>query len=503
MHCRFILLIYTSVLLASFVGAQAGPTVPGTSWVYPYIDEIRLIEPVPPFFVMTGPYERLDLARWLARIEATPAPNWRARWLRGMLRKEFAPEEEFAHDGDFVLVGDALASAYIEREGRFRPGALVGFTAYGRNGLDLWTGFRVTRGGEADHKTQAVEWRDGARASFDYGGLEYRHGIVSVFLGRDEVSWGASRNRGLLFSGSGHSLDMLRFTLATPLLRFTAFQAQLRRGASDPWAESIKRYVAAHRVEVLVSKTFNFSFSEAVLYGGEGRDFQLGYSLPMAAFYAEQWNSEEEDNILIGSGFGLVFPGCAEVRGEVLFDDFQIDPGSEPNEVGLGLEVRAVNPLVRVGSVLGLSYHLVTNRTYGHKVSWNRFVQEGVLIGYPDGPDGDRLGASASFALGEPYWLKISYERVRQGEGRVSDPQEEPGRHLRFPSGIVETKNSFLAELAWRPCWPLYVTADLGWSRAENVGNREGVDHDGFNLALGIQYFLRLTEATTLEQFNR
>ena len=506
MRRRFILLTFAAVLIglpASLVPAEAGPTVPSTSWVYPYFDELRLCEPTPALFIMTGPYARLDLAGWLGRLDATTPSNWRTRWLRGMLRKEFEPEEMFAHDGDFTLVADGIASAYIERDRRFRPGALAGFTVYGRNGLDLWTRFRVTRGGAADHKTQTKEWRGGMRASFDYGGLEYRHGIVSIFLGRDEISWGASRDRGLLFSGSAPSLDMLRFTLTTPLLRFTAFQAQLRRGTADPWPDTIKRYVAAHRVEVLISKVFSLSFSEAVLYGGDGRDFQLGYSLPMAAFYAEQWNSGEEDNILISSDFGLVFPGRAEVRGEVLFDDFQIDEASEPNEVGLGLEVRAVNPLVRVGSILGLSYHLVTNRTYGHRVSWNRFMQEGIVMGYPDGPDGDRLGVSASFTLGEPYWIEARYERVRQGEGKATDPQDEPGRHLRFPSGTVETTNSFLAEIAWRPCWSLYVTADVGWSGTENVGNREGIEHDGYTLALGIQYFIRFTEATTLEQFNR
>lgn len=504
MRRRLLPLISAIGVLAALGAADAGPTVPSTSWIYPYFDEIRLSETAPAFFVMTGPYGRLELADWLGRLEkGSPAANWRARWLRGMLAQELAPETAFARDGDFLLVWDALASAYLERDRRFRPGLLAGFTAYGRSGLDLWTKFRITGDAAADHKTQTAEWRSGMRASFDYGGVEYRRGIVSLFLGRDEVSWGASRSRGLLFSGSAPSLDMLRFTLTTPLLRFTTFQAQLRRGRDDPWSDAIKRYVAAHRVEVLVSKTFNFSFSEAVLYGGEGRDFELGYSVPLASFYAEQWNSEEEDNILISSDFGLVFPGCVEVRGEVLFDDFQIDEASEPNEVALGLEVRAVNPLVRVGSVLGLSYHLVTNRTYGHKVAWNRFMQEGIVMGYPDGPDGDRLSASASFALGQPCWLNLGYERVRQGEGRATDPQDELGTHLRFPSGVVETVDSLFVEIAWRPCWPLYVTAGLGWSGTDNVGNRKGVDHDGYHLALGLQYSFRLTEATTLEQFTR
>lgn len=494
MRSSFLWLILAAVIAATWDGAYARATVPGTSWVYPYFDELRLREDTPAFFVMTGPYLRADVAGWLGRGgRNTVFLSRRARWLDRMLRQELGPELTLGQSGDLVVTCEGALSSCLETDRKAKPQVLLTFAAQGKQGLDLWGRFRASANAAREHKTETRPWRENLRASFDYGGIGYTRSAFSLFVGRDEASWGLSRRGGLLLSGSAPSMDMVKASLSTGSFRLTTFHSQLRRGDGDPWDAGVRRYVCGHRLEVVAGKRFNFSLSEVVLYGGEGRTVELGYLNPLAPFYAEQWNSGWEDNILAACDCALLFPGRAEVRCEVMLDDFQVDEGSEPHEVAVGLDVRAVNPLLREWSLVGCSYSLVTNRTYGHRVAWNRFMQEGAVMGYPGGPDGDRLEAWASLALGDPYLVTLGYQLVRRGEGRASDSQAEPAKSLRFPSGVVENAHTLAAELAWHPSYHVRVKAKAAWSRTFNAGNLEDNDDRAATLGLWVEYALRST----------
>ena len=502
------------LLLLAVTAAYGAPTEPSSSWVYAYFDEWRLTADCCPVFAMTAPYDRVDLAQWLmedcaARVRETG----RNLWLLHMLRREFEPERPLTEadlrlrrKGEWKLdrsvwMFDSAVSSRFKTDEKPRPEVLARFLLYTGQGLNFWTSLRTTANAPGDHKVETRPWKDRWRSSFDYGGVGYRRGNVSLFLGRDEVSWGASRDRGLLFSGTAPAMDMVKLAYRSKHVLFTSFHSQLRRGPTDPWAASVRRYVSAHRLEFLVRR-LDFSIAEAAIYGGDGRDFELGYLNPLAPFYAEQWNLGDNDNILLGGDFSYLFPGYAEVRGELVVDDFQIDPGSEPNEMGFGLAADAVNPLYAGGSVVGASYFRIANRTYGHAVPWNRFTQEGRMMGYPDGPDGDRFEIWSSVAsdrlscgVCDQFSLRIAYSLRRQGQGRVTDSQVEPGRRTKFPSGTVETTQAVAAELSWRPSYPLLVKGTVGWSRTENAGNTWGQTHDGFEFTLNLTYNLRFAQA--------
>jgi hypothetical protein len=160
--------------------------------------------------------------------------------------------------------------------------------------------------------------------------------------------------------------------------------------------------------------------------------------------------------------------------------------------LAFGLNATALNPLSPANSMVGLAYYLATNRTYGHIVHWNRFTQDGKVMGFPAGPDGDRFEAWSSAAFGEAYLAKLTYVLARRGEGRVDDSQLLPGRALRFPSGTVESTHTVSAEFCWRPCRAFEVAAAAEWWKATNAGNIEGRDDDGLRLVASLTYDLRL-----------
>jgi len=473
--------------------AEAAPTEPGTSWVCQYFDELRLLSPGEACFVLTGPCERLDLARWVERqgVGGGSAAS-REQWLAAMLSRELAPEICRDASGVPVWVLDASLGGGLEGERKPVAEDMLRAWVYLPGGLALWTSMRTTANAPDDHRVETRPWRDRWRASLDYGGVGYHKGGFSVFAGRDEASWGASRVMGLLFSGAAPTLDMLKLELRSRRVLFTSFHSQLRRSVRDPWAAGVRRFVAAHRLEIIAGKRWDFSVSEAVLYGGEGRGFEPGYLNPLAPFYAEQWNSHRNDNLLVGADVLLRLPGHAEIKGEVVVDDFQVDPGPEPNKLGFGLAINAVNPLVGERSMVGFSYFWIADGSYGLALPWNRFVEEGKVMGFPGGPDGDRLEAWSSWAPLNSVALQAGYSLTRQGAGRIAESQDGGGFNITFTSGAVERTHSVTAGATWRPSYPLRVQALAQWSSRRNVANVRGSTASSFKASLAVTYDLRV-----------
>ena len=319
-------LLVSAAVVCAWSAATGSPTEPTAGWVYPYFRELRLRSPGCPFFVSTGPYERLDVASWLRRgCEGGSPEGARAEWLRGMLDVEYAPEAAAGESASPVVTFVTAPGLGLRTDRRAKPEMLTNLTVYSPKGVSLWTSFRATANAPENHKVGTKQWHGPWRASLDHGGAGYRNGGFSIFLGRDEVSWGASRERGLLFSGAAPSMDMVKFSFTHKNLCFTSLHSQLRSSAADQWAPSVRRFVSAHRLEYLPGRRWGFSLSEAVIYGGEGRGFSLGYLNPMAPFYAEQWNSRSDDNILMAGDVSFLLPGRIDVRAEVVVDDFQLD----------------------------------------------------------------------------------------------------------------------------------------------------------------------------------
>jgi hypothetical protein len=488
--CRLVVTLALIVSLWTAADSLACPSEPSDSWVYPYLYELRLREPAGGLFLSTGPYDRLQIADWLKSLQPDEQGP-RSTWLYGMLEAEFADEAGVLEAGSGWTGGMQLESRAVT-DSNVTGEALAGFSYYSPLGLCFWTSIRTSVNSEAVHKVETRAWRTRGRSSVDYAGFGFRKNGFLISFARDEVSWGANRRRGLLFSGSAPVFDMLRIAYRTERLSFTSLHTRLRPGRDEEWGDEVRRFVAAHRLEVLPTERLSLSVSEAVIYGGPWRDFEPVYLNPMGIFYAAQWNSERNDNILIAGDFALLFPQGVEIRGEVMFDDFQYDFDTEPHEFGAGLEVTSVNPLRPETSLMGASYYHVRNQTYGHFLPWNRFVHEGGVMGYPDGPDGDRLALWLTFVTPQSISWRIDYSFRRQGEGRAVDIQEEKGPRLKFPSGVVESEHAAGLGVCWRPSLRWLVRAEARYSRVCNRGHRENADEDGWDLAFSTQFDLKL-----------
>jgi hypothetical protein len=116
----------------------------------------------------------------------------------------------------------------------------------------------------------------------------------------------------------------------------------------------------------------------------------------------------------------------------------------------------------------------VTNRTYGHVIALNRFVHEGHVIGYPDGPDGDKLTLWCAAAVPDPLLWTLAYTLRREGEAQATDSLASTGSKEKFPSGVVWRRHSVGLDIVWRPVHMWSVGGRLEWSEDENYEHIEG-----------------------------
>jgi hypothetical protein len=501
------------VAVLAFLGhgpALGTPTELVDSWVYPYLYELRLRNPGCPIFATNRPYERVDVARWLESCYSKGSlADARSVWLYEMLDREFAAEAGLDWAQGTTLVGDFELGARAASNTKAAADGFARASLYIPGGFSIWTSLRISVNDPEAHKTATKLWGDRGRASMEHGGIGYRRGGLSIFFGRNEVSWGATAQEGLLFSGPAPSFDMFKLDFRTKKFGFTTFHSMLRRWAYDDWSDGqvdgfgaceeqdgcceVRRFVAGHRLDFMPTSILAFSVSEAVIYGGQGRTFEPVYLNPLVIFYGEQWNSRWDDNILIAGDFSLLLPQKLEIRGELMIDDFQYDFGSEPHKFAAGLALAAVNPLDPERSLLGGSYFHVRNETYGHHVAWNRFIHDGHVMGYPDGPDTDRFEIWSTLALPPEVNWRADYSYRRQGEGDATDEQlpEEP--RVKFPSGVVEATQRVGLEVSWRPAYAWLLSGRVEYYSKSNAGNVEGLSDDGLRAAVDLRFNVKLS----------
>ena len=106
--------------------------------------------------------------------------------------------------------------------------------------------------------------------------------------GRDYIQWGPLGPGGLLMSSTARSHDHVGFDISMGRFTLRMYQAVL-----DP---SVPRKMAGHRLEIRLPARIYAGISETVLY--TGKDLDWAYLVPFGAFYANQYNEKEDDNIL-------------------------------------------------------------------------------------------------------------------------------------------------------------------------------------------------------------
>jgi hypothetical protein len=192
-----------------------------------------------------------------------------------------------------------------------------------------------------------------------------------------------------------------------------------------------------------------------VLY--TGRDLDWAYLMPFGAFYANQYNESEDDNILWSVDLKVPVTRGLILSGEFLIDDLQYE-SDPPAPHKTGWSVRADGYFTPWGRDLEVSasYTMIDIYTYSHKdslltayVTGNGEKLVDWIIGDQLGPDADRWSVRAATPLHPRALLSAEWIRIRRGEGNdmrqwVWGGDPDPA----FPSGDVTEATVWAAGLS-------------------------------------------------------
>lgn len=442
-------------------------TIPPRSWIYPALrsfETLRLVDLDP-----VSPYSRSEVEFYVDRIlqsmkggdvDLTP----RQEFLLGRLRAEFqgmenSPEKRedspiwtmregkrfFSLD---LAAGGALVKR-VEYEDGEANGLLIPTFLLGMGGaVTFETDYIIRMGPERDGEeeyTRVKDWR-GLTSEYERGYVAFAGNRWRLQLGRDYIQWGPTGPGGLLMSSTARSHDHIAFDLSMGRFTLRMFQAVL-----DSYAP---RRLAGHRLEIRLPARIYAGISETVLY--TNRDFDWAYLVPFGAFYANQYNEKEDDNILWSVDLRVPVTRGLILSGEFLMDDVQYesDPPA-PNK--LGWTIRADALVMPWGHDLEMraSYTRIDIYTYSHKdslltayVTGNGEKAVNTIIGDQLGPDADRWLLRISTPLHPRALLSLEGTWIRRGEGndmRQWEWGEDPDPH--FPSGNVTDERVYAAGL--------------------------------------------------------
>lgn len=492
------------------IGQESLPTY---HWAYYYIDQLFLqindhtLGKKCSLFILNKPYTRREVASWLIGLRKAVEPGQisfgqHSEFLLNRLYQEFSsemtllekkipenklnlalllhPQTEMVHDQAFDVNGQYRVSASLVLGNWLTMATTINNNRSLRNNPLYWG---------------KKKWGQTIYSEQGYARLHWRQ--FELRLGRDFIKWGPGKTGQLLFSDYTRPLDFIGFSAQLKKIKLTYFLANLERKPLDKSLQVqynglyANRYVSAHRLDLrLFRNKLHLGLTEAVLFGGPGRNVEFAYANPFITYFGAVVNDPQK---YIFGGKGNLFADF-EIKvypysklalwTEIMVDDFQVDRGKvadlEPAEWGLLVGGQIADPFGWLGSDFWLEYVRITNRTYNAYVSWERWVSCNRPIGYYLGNDFDRLEARMSHWLNSNLRFYLGVVRMRRGEGRIEKPFDTPweehtledGYHEPFPTGIVEKSLEIPISLVFQPNACFWLSAGAKYTYIQNVENR-------------------------------
>jgi hypothetical protein len=244
--------------------------------------------------------------------------------------------------------------------------------------------------------------------------LQYtgNHGFAR--LGRLKRNWGPFYDRSILLSNNPFAYDALEWQLHTSFFEFRHLFCAFPRRYSyvDTKWQKQDRYFAAHALNFIFGEWASIGVSETVLFSRESGFPDLQFVNPFSIYSVINTNGEGPANLMLGfQGWVHPFTDKITVKGQVVFDDFQVDDKSitdqEPMHWAGDFGIYWVDPLP-----MPLNHHISIEYRYLSKwmytvTSANTFLGErytylGRSLGFQD-IDGDFF-KGAFTAVGNNFW---------------------------------------------------------------------------------------------------
>lgn len=299
-------------------------------------------------------------------------------------------------------------------------------------------------------------WKWDYTADFRRAYMLFRGGRFDALLGRDFLFWGAGYSGSLILSDNSPSFDMILLNARFGPFKFMAFSAMLdkmwsERASPGYYRYLADRYLSGHRVDWIVNERIELGLCELVIYGGEARNMEFSYMNPLLPYYATQWNSSRDDNILASADFSIRPIDGLRIYGQFLVDDFSYIH-RDPDALGYICGIYLSDPMGILNTDFRAEYTRIDTWTYTHRVMENQFTHYGWVIGHQLGPDADQLLVELCRMINVDIRAKLSYAFKREGSRTVADRfSSEDYQRTKFPSGTIQKQHKAGLQFIWEP----------------------------------------------------
>lgn len=347
-------------------------------------------------------------------------------------------------------------------------------------------------------KGNAVDFRE---ATFQ---LVWATRWFDVSAGKGSLDWGPGRTGNLFLTAFAPSFGILRFNANYRRLRFKHILGFLEaeRGMVDTSMTRIDnghlrtfqraKAIAAHRVEFDLSPRASLGLQEAVIFGD--RNLEFLYLPPVSLLTAAQMSVGDKDNLVVALDISFRPTNGIQTYIALLMDDLRkFSPGDFSNKLATQVGVFWVDPFELRDTDFRAEFVHVEPYVYSHRFDINSYAHFDALLGYPTGPNSDRLWARITRRLSPAVTVSVSLDRAREGEnvehpdGTLTNVGGDALRGRRptdpavreFMSGTVEKRTRVGADLVFEPVRDLVLSATYRLTRAGNVVLRDGKRGDG------------------------
>lgn len=436
-------------------------------------------------------YRRLEreLARELDDLGAPPAERESPLLLDTGRREQRARVSLVGHlRGDF---DEKRGAAHF----RFRDESSL--TARGT--LQLWPAiaayeeFGLTRiRGQRDY-IDAIALHSDLETSVLRAGITARTGPVTATAGYDLVRWGPGRRGTLLLADAAGPMGLLALS--------GSFGGRVTATALSGVLSSVDhRYLAAHRVEALVTPRLSIGFSEAVRYRADGIDLLYATGLiPYAIverIHLREASSDsirglERSNVMVSLDAVARVSRSLTLYGELLLDDIATENRDMPDRLAYQIGLRSDRPYGSHTAHVLAEYTRVRRFTYATEYDQN-FVYRDRPLGFALGPDVEAVWLEVGFDLSRDWQARWSGEFANRGQGYLGEAWQTgmgPVANVGL-FGVVEERREVWGGLRWMPRDQCDVSAGVGFRRVANENHVDGFTRTAWlaRLALDVRY---------------
>ena len=289
-----------------------------------------------------------------------------------------------------------------------------------------------------------------------------------IEAGRNQFAWNVSPLTQLALARDNQPFDLVRLDARWRKFRFVFAHANLRANS--------RKFLAAHRLEVMPFSKLLVGVGETVIYGKRAAEFE--YLNPLMLYHAAEHLLGDKDNNVLTLDFSYFPRGGLKLYGEIFIDDLSLEFPIGTyfgNKLAYLAGAFWVQPFGWREADLRFEYARLDPFVYTHDDSTNIYENDHEGLGERFGPNADRVLVQLGYQPHRDLRLVNRVQFQRNGRGNLFQAHREAdGLSKKFLKGTTAQTFGWHFEVEDQIRRDIHVGLEFDWERIKNSGLVEG-----------------------------